>query len=198
MLSALSRLLEERDETLGHGARVATLAEAVAGRLGWEADRIAALRHGAYLHDIGKLAVSRAVLRKSGPLTEAELAEIRAHPRAGASFVLALRGAWLALPYVVYHHERWDGTGYPSRLSGESIPLGARLVAVADTFDAMTSPRPYTDRVGTEHAFTEIARCAGTQFDPAMVDVFLDVWARPARSMPRRRAWSGLARSLRR
>jgi putative nucleotidyltransferase with HDIG domain len=191
-------LLEERDETLGHGARVATLAEAVADRLGWEADRIASLRHGAYLHDIGKLAVSRAVLRKTDPLTEAELAEIRAHPRAGGSFVLALRGAWLALPYVVYHHERWDGTGYPSGLSGNSIPLGARLIAVADAFDAMTSPRPYTDAIGTDLAFAEIARCSGAQFDPAIVDVFLDVWDAPSRSTPRRRAWSGLARSLRR
>ena len=198
MLSALSRLLEERDETLGHGARVATLAEAVADRLGWEADRIASLRHGAYLHDIGKLAVSRAVLRKPGALTEAELAEIRSHPRAGGSFVLALRGAWLALPYVVYHHERWDGAGYPSKLSGESIPLGARLIAVADAFDAMTSPRPYTDAIGPDLAFAEIARCSGTQFDPAIVDVFLDVWSAAPRSMPRRRALSGLARSLRR
>jgi putative nucleotidyltransferase with HDIG domain len=198
MLSALSRLLEERDETLGHGARVATLAEAVAEQLDWDADRIDSLRRGAYLHDIGKLAVSRAVLRKPGPLTETELAEIRAHPRAGGSFVLALRGAWLALPYVVYHHERWDGAGYPARLSEEAIPLGARLIAVADAFDAMTSPRPYTDAVGTDRAFAEIARCSGTQFDPAIVDVFLDVWAASPRSMPRRRAWSGLARSLRR
>ena len=177
MLGSISRALEERDETRGHGARVATLAGPVAQRLGWEPERLSTLHFGAHLHDIGKLAVRRSVLRKPGPLTSAEEAEVRAHPRTGATLVLPLRGAWLALPYILFHHERWDGLGYPSGLRGCSIPLEARLIAVADAFDAMTSPRPYSTALSTEHALAEIARCAGTQFDPHLAELFLDVWA---------------------
>ena len=182
MLAAISRALEERDQTQGHGARVATLAEPVAQRLGWEPERIATLRVGAHLHDIGKLAVRRSVLRKPGPLTIAEEAEMRGHPRAGASLVLPLREGWLALPCVLFHHERWDGLGYPSGLRGSSIPLEARLIAVADAFDAMTSPRLYSAALSIDHALTEIGRCAGTQFDPAIAEVFLDVWSEHAAS----------------
>jgi HD-GYP domain-containing protein (c-di-GMP phosphodiesterase class II) len=188
MLGSISRALEERDQTQGHGARVATLAEPVAQRLGWEPDRLATLHFGAHLHDIGKLAVRRSVLRKPGPLTSAEEAEMRAHPRVGATFILPLRGAWLALPYVLFHHERWDGLGYPSGLRGRSIPLEARVIAVADAFDAMTSLRPYSTASSPECALTEIARCAGTQFDPAVADLFLDVWAEQAAGWRRRAA----------
>ncbi len=177
MLGSISRALEERDHSQGHGARVATLAEPVAQRLGWEAERLATLRFGAHLHDIGKLVVRRSVLRKPGPLTSAEETEIRAHPRAGATLVLPLRGAWAALPYVLFHHERWDGFGYPSGLSGRAIPLEARLIAVADAFDAMTSTRPYSAASSPERALAEIARCAGTQFDPHVAALFLDVWS---------------------
>jgi len=177
MLAAISRALEERDQTQGHGARVATFAEPVAERLGWEPERIATLRFGAHLHDIGKLAVRCSVLRKPGPLTRAEEAEMRVHPHAGASFVLPLREGRLALPCVLFHHERWDGLGYPSGLHGRSIPLEARLIAVADAFDAMTSPRPYSAALSIDHALAEIGRCAGTQFDPAVAELFLEVWA---------------------
>jgi HD-GYP domain-containing protein (c-di-GMP phosphodiesterase class II) len=177
MLAAISRALEERDQTQGHGARVAALAEPVAQRLGWEAHRIATLRFGAPLHDIGKVAIRREVLAKPGPLTREDRAEIRAHPRAGATLVLPLRSAWRALPYVFFHHERWDGSGYPIGLRGEAIPLEARLLAVADAFDAMTSPRPYRRALSTDHALTEVGRCAGTQFDPQVAEAFLQVWA---------------------
>src|SRR5438034_6493507 len=103
MLAAISRALEERDQTQGHGARVAALAEPVARRLGWDADRIATLRFGAPLHDVGKVTIRRDVLRKPGPLTADELAEIRIHPTAGAALVLPLRSARQALPYVLFH-----------------------------------------------------------------------------------------------
>jgi HD-GYP domain-containing protein (c-di-GMP phosphodiesterase class II) len=177
MLAVISRALEERDQTQGHGARVATLAEPIAKRLNWEQERIVTLRFGAFLHDIGKLAVRRAVLRKPGPLTPEEVVEMRAHPRAGASLILPVRGAWLALPYIFFHHERWDGTGYPSGLRCRSIPVEARLLAVADAFDAMTSPRPYGRTMPPELALAEIDRCAGAQFDPHIAELFLDVWA---------------------
>ncbi len=177
MLAEISRALEERDQTSGHGARVAALAEPVAERLGWDRERIASLRFGAPLHDIGKVTVRREVLGKAGPLTPDELVEIQHHPRAGAALVRPLRSARQALPYVLFHHEHWDGGGYPAGLHGRSIPLEARILAVADAFDAMTSPRPYRRPLSLRPALAEIARCAGTQFDPLVAEVFLEVWA---------------------
>ncbi|MGH3050935.1 MAG: HD-GYP domain-containing protein, partial [Gaiellaceae bacterium] len=109
MLASISRALEERDQTLGHGARVAALAEPVAVRLGWDRARIRSLRYAAPLHDIGKVRVRSEVLGKAGPLTLAEQDEIRRHPTAGARLVIPLRSARHALPYVLFHHERWDG-----------------------------------------------------------------------------------------
>jgi len=180
MLAAISRALEERDQTQGHGARVAALAEPIVRRLGWEAERIATLRFGALHHDIGKIAVRRDVLRKSGPLSLDELAEIRTHPSKGAELVRPLRAARHALPYVLFHHERWDGDGYPSRIRGDAIPLEGRLLAVADAFDAMTSPRPYRPALTHERALLELCSCAGSQFDPAITELFLEVWSEPA------------------
>jgi len=176
MLVAVVRALEERDQTQGHGARVAALAEPVARKLGWGPQRIAMLRHAAPLHDVGKVVVRVEVLRKPGPLSPEERAEMRTHPRAGASLVLLMRNARHLLPYVLLHHERWDGAGYPCGLGGESIPVEARLLAVADAFDAMTSMRPYRPMRPREEAFAELGREAGKQFDPQMVDAFLAVW----------------------
>lgn len=177
MLGSICRAVEERDHTQGHGARVAALAEPVAHRLGWEPERVAELRFAAPLHDIGKVTIRREVLRKPGPLTLEELAEIRSHPHAGAALVRPLRSARRALPYVLFHHEWWDGSGYPSGLRGRSIPLEARLLAVADAFDAMTSARPYRAPLSTERALAEVEGCAGTQFDPVVAEAFLEVWA---------------------
>jgi HD-GYP domain-containing protein (c-di-GMP phosphodiesterase class II) len=180
MLGAISRAIEERDQTQGHGARVAALAEPVARALGWDAERLAELRFGARLHDIGKVALRREVLYKPGPLTDEERDEIRNHPAAGAALVLPLGNARHALPYVLFHHERWDGGGYPSGLRGHAIPLEARVLAVADAFDAMVSTRPYRHALPVERALGEVRACAGTQFDPDVADVFLHIWGAPA------------------
>jgi HD-GYP domain-containing protein (c-di-GMP phosphodiesterase class II) len=177
MLDTISRALEARDNTQGHGARVAALAEPVARKLGWAEERIARLRFGAPLHDIGKVTVRQELLRHPGPLTLAEQIEIRVHPAAGAALVAPLRFARHALAYVLFHHERWDGGGYPSGLRGSAIPLEARLLGVADAFDAMTSARPYRAAISTDRALAEIAICAGSQFDPRVVDAFLQTWA---------------------
>jgi HD-GYP domain-containing protein (c-di-GMP phosphodiesterase class II) len=177
MLAAISRALEERDQTQGHGTRVAALAEPIAHQLGWNEDRLSALHFGAPLHDIGKVSVRRDVLLKSGPLTLEELAEIRVHPRAGAELVLPLRGARHALPYVLFHHEWWNGSGYPLGLRGRAIPLEARLLAIADAFDAMTSARPYRHALTHARALQEIDSCAGTQFDPQLALLFCETWA---------------------
>lgn len=184
MLATISRALEERDQTQGHGFRVAALAEPVARLLGWDDERIAALRFGAPLHDIGKVTVRGELLRKPGPLTLAELTEIRMHPTAGAALVAPLRSGRVALPYVLFHHERWDGSGYPAGIRGGAIPLEGRLLGVADAFDAMTSARPYRHALSTDRALAEIAICAGTQFDPVVAEAFLEVWAEHATAWP--------------
>jgi putative nucleotidyltransferase with HDIG domain len=178
ILSMLSRAIEARDPyTRGHSARVTELAEAVARRLGWSEDRLASLRVGGPLHDIGKLAVPPEVLRKKGRLDAGELAEIREHPEVGARILLRIAALSEALPYVLYHHERWDGTGYPSGKAGEEIPLEARVLAIADAFDAMTSDRPYRRALTQEEALAEVERCSGTQFDPDIARVFLELFA---------------------
>ncbi len=178
MLASISYALEKRDRMRGHGERVAALAEAIALRLGWDDERLARLRYSAPLHDIGKVAVPARVLAKRLPLDAEEIAQIRRHPLAGASLVRPIRSAHAALPYVLHHHERWDGNGYPNGLAGTTIPVEARVLAVADAFDAMTSPRPYRRSVPIERALDEVERCAGTQFDPDAAEAFLDVWER--------------------
>ena len=177
MLAALTEAMEARDPyTRGHSARVTALAEAVAARLGWEQTRLADLRLGGRLHDIGKLAVPARILRKPGPLDEAELAEVRTHPEAGARLLEGFTSARPALPYVLYHHERWDGGGYPSGRAGAEIPEEGRLLSVADAFDAMTSTRPYRRPLPAARALEEVERCAGSQFDPRLADAFLAAW----------------------
>lgn len=177
MLAELVRCLEERDHTEGHGARVAALAEPVARLLGWGPERIAMLRHAAPIHDVGKLVVRPDVLLKPGALSPTERDEMRVHPRAGASLVLPLPNARHVLPYVLLHHEHWDGGGYPCGLRGKSIPIEARLLAVADAFDAMTSDRPYRKALGAQRAVDEISRGAGSQFDPEVVTCLLELHA---------------------
>jgi HD-GYP domain-containing protein (c-di-GMP phosphodiesterase class II) len=176
-LLALSEAIEARDPyTRGHSARVAGMAHAVGLRLGCEEAELALLRLGGALHDVGKLVVSEAVLSKPGPLTAEELAEVRGHPEAGARMIALDRSLRPVLPAVLYHHERWDGLGYPTGRAGPDIPFEARILAVADCFDAMTSNRPYRAALPPSRAIDEVERCAGTQFDPDVALVFLDAW----------------------
>ena len=177
MLVSISRALEQRDSQLGHGARVSALAEPVAVRLGWDRERVRTLRTAAPLHDIGKVKVRPQVLTKPGPLTPQERQEIERHPAAGAQLVLPLRRYHATLPYVLFHHERWDGGGYPAGLSGRRIPAEARVLAVADSFDAMISERTYRRPLTHSEALAEVERGAGTQFDPVVAELFVEVWA---------------------
>jgi HD-GYP domain-containing protein (c-di-GMP phosphodiesterase class II) len=178
VLAALSQAIEARDPyTRGHSARVSALAVVIARRLGWRGSRLSGLRLGGLLHDVGKLNLDEAVLRKPGPLDEREYSEIKRHPLAGARLIRRLEALRPALPYILFHHERWDGSGYPSGRSGEQIPVGARIVAVADAFDAMTSPRPYRPPLPLRGALAQVAGGSGTQFDPRVVRAFLAAWS---------------------
>lgn len=176
-LLAFSRAVEARDPwSSGHAARVAALAEVVAARLGLDEDEVESLRVGAALHDIGKLAVSQDVLGKRGPLTEEEAEEVRSHPTLGARMLGLIEPFRHAVPCVLHHHERWDGRGYPEGRMGAEIPIGARILAVADAFDAMTSDRPYRPALAPERAVAELERCSGSQFDPEVVAAFVEAW----------------------
>jgi HD-GYP domain-containing protein (c-di-GMP phosphodiesterase class II) len=170
--------MEICDPGLGvHAARVTAHAEVIARRLGWDEDRLDELRLGAALHDVGKVALRHEVLHKPGRLDEDELAHVRAHPVEGAWLIAGVRSLVRALPYVLFHHERWDGKGYPTRRAGAEIPVEGRILALADAFDAMTSERPYRDTLSPEEAIGEVVRCAGTQFDPELARAFVDAWA---------------------
>ena len=159
----------------GHSARVTAYAEALGVRLGWDAGKLQEVRLGSFLHDLGKLTIDADVLAKPGPLDEAEWEQLRWHPTAGAFLIVGVSSFHRALPYVLFHHERWDGAGYPTGRAGDEIPIEARVLAVADAFDAMTSARPYREAVPVEVALAEIERCAGTQFDPDVAEALADL-----------------------
>jgi HD-GYP domain-containing protein (c-di-GMP phosphodiesterase class II) len=176
-LLALSEAVEACDPyTRGHSARVARMAYEVGIRLDCDESLLARLLLGGTLHDIGKLAVRCEVLNKPGPLTPDEVSEVRAHPEIGARIIGLDRDLRVAMPAVLHHHERWDGGGYPTGRAGASIPYEARILGVVDSFDAMTSDRPYRAALKLDEAAEEVDRCAGTQFDPDIAQAFLEAW----------------------
>ncbi len=181
-LSAFSGMLDARDsETEGHSQRVVAYAVAIGRELGLGKGDMAALEVGALLHDIGKVGVADAILRKNGPLTPEEWIEMRRHPEIGWNLASRIPFLHDASPLVRHHHERWDGKGYPDQLRGEDIPLIARVFAVADSFDAMISDRPYRRGLPLGDAISELQRGAGTQFDPHVIEAFLRLSAIPGR-----------------
>jgi putative two-component system response regulator len=172
-LTVLANAIEARDAyTRGHVERVCAYAAVIARELGCTEQELSDLEFGAILHDIGKIAVPETILSKPDRLTEEERREIRKHPEMGVSMVRDISYMALAIPCIQHHHERYDGDGYPNGLTGESIPLTARVLAVADTFDAIISDRPYRPARTPAEATTEIVQEAGRQFDPRVVDAF--------------------------
>ena len=170
--ASLARAVDERDAYTGrHSYVVGELAARVARLLGLGTEEVELVRLAGSLHDLGKLAVPEEILRKPGALTDAELLVLRRHPQIGFRMLRSL-GVEPVSQWVLHHHERWDGRGYPHGLGGEEIPLGSRILFVADAYDAMTSDRVYRPRVDHERAIAELERCAGTQFDPEVVAVF--------------------------
>jgi diguanylate cyclase (GGDEF)-like protein len=167
--ASLARAVDARDVYDGsHSERVAELAARVAERIGLPRDQIELTRLAASLHDLGKLAVPEEILRKPGPLTDAERLVLERHPQIGHRMLESL-GVDPVADWVLHHHERWDGDGYPERLEGDEIPLGARIIFVADAFDAMTNDRVYRRKLTVGAALAELESCSGTQFDPEAV-----------------------------
>jgi diguanylate cyclase (GGDEF)-like protein/putative nucleotidyltransferase with HDIG domain len=156
-----------------HSSAVAEYAAVVAAELGWSQTELGLLRMAAMLHDVGKVSVPDHILRKPGPLTPAEFAEVAKHPETGAAIIGRIGSLAPIVPWVRHAHERWDGSGYPDGLSGEAIPLASRILLVADAFDAMTSDRPYRRALSHDDALAELRKNAGSQFDPRCV-VILD------------------------
>lgn len=178
-LRTLGAALERRDDdTGGHTTRVVSISLRLARRLGWDEEQVKALRWGAYLHDLGKLAIPDVILHKRGPLDVAERQVIQTHTTVGYEMLQDLHFLPAeTLDLVRYHHERWDGTGYPASLRGQNIPETARLFSIVDVYDALSNARPYKAAWTRENALAEIRAQAGRQFDPQYVDAFLRMMA---------------------
>jgi len=184
-------LTDLNEETFGHSQLVAGYALLLAQELGIEnVKSLADVERGALLHDIGKIGIPEFILKKTTPLTFLEWKIIKEHPLVGFEIIKEFDFLAKAAQVVLYHHERFDGKGYPSGLAGEAIPLDARIFSIADTIDAMTSDRPYRKGRSLEEAIREVEKCAGTQFDPALVEVALSIpkadWLEAKRNTLRR------------
>ena len=172
-VATLAEAIEKRDPyTGGHVRRVVEISLILGEELGLNAEEIETLYLSAILHDVGKIGIRDVVLQKHGPLSPEEMAHIREHPEIGAEILARIKQLEGVIQAVRHHQERCDGLGYPEGLKGEEIPLASRVIAVADTFDAMTTDRPYRRRLSDDAAAQEIERGAGTQFDPDVVEAF--------------------------
>jgi putative two-component system response regulator len=176
-ITALAYALEAKDVyTSGHSQRVTDISVAIARHLGLDKETIEKIRLAGLVHDIGKIGVRESVLNKPGSLSDKEFRHVRLHSETGERILKPIVDDGEILKAVRHHHERYDGAGYPDGLKGEQIPQLARIIAVADTFDAMTSERPYRKAMTPQEACAEVERCRGTQFDPEAASAFLEVW----------------------
>ena len=175
-IQTLRYTVEAKDPyTRGHSDRVSEYSVLIGQKLGLSEDLIKTLRVGGLFHDIGKIGIPDSILLKESKLTDDEYSQIKNHPSIGAHILCNAEVFKDILPIVKHHHERYDGNGYPSKLKGEDIPYIARIAAVADTFDAMKSKRTYRNALPLDVVKEEIERCSGTQFDPNIAKVFLDI-----------------------
>lgn len=175
-VQSLAAALDAKDSyTHGHSRRVTGLALAIAREIGISENEINTLKHAALLHDIGKIGIAESILQKPSRLTDEEFDCIKSHPITGAHILESVEFLQSVCLQIKHHHERFDGKGYPGNLKGDKIPLGSRIIALADTYDAMTSTRPYRKGLSHETALEEIKNCAGSQFDPDIVDIFVKI-----------------------
>jgi HD-GYP domain-containing protein (c-di-GMP phosphodiesterase class II) len=175
-MKVLAQSIEEKDKyTKAHSERMIKNAELLVEKLGLPEYLKEPVKFAALLHDIGKIDIPDAILGKKAALAEAEQKQMKTHPARGAGLIKNIKFLKPVVPMILHHHERWDGKGYPKGLKGEEIPIGARIVCILDTFDAITSNRPYSDSRGKEWAIAELKECSGTQFDPEVVDAFIEI-----------------------
>ena len=173
-LLTLVNAIEMRDHyTVGHTWRVTNFSIEIAREMGWDDEQLKQVYMGGVLHDVGKIAIPDAILGKASRLTEEEFAQMKVHPERGARLLGDVEILQQYIPYCLSHHERYDGKGYPFGLKGEDIPIEGRIIAVADTFDAMTSNRPYRKGLDPEIAIQELEKNKGTQFDPDCADAMI-------------------------
>ena len=176
LTEALASAIDAKDgNTYGHSHRVGELAMVMGTHLRLDAAQIEELQIAAHLHDVGKIGIPDAILNKSARLTAEEFAVVQRHPVIGWQILRRISSFQQVARIVRHHHERFDGTGYPDRLCGTDIPLASRLIAVADSYDAMTSARSYRKAVSAKEAWQELCRCSGSQFDPEAVKAFRPV-----------------------
>jgi len=174
-IRALIHTIDAKDHyTYNHSNRVAQLSASIARVMGLPERSVMEVEHGASIHDIGKIGIVENILNKQGKLSEDEYEEIKKHPSIGCRIVKSIPFLEGAIPVILYHHERYDGTGYPCGLKGEHIPLNARIVMVADAIDAMLSVRPYRRALSVDQVMGELDKNSGTQFDPSIVDIVLN------------------------
>ena len=172
----MADVIDHRDPyTAGHSIRVSELATRIAQEMGLPWDEVQLIRAAARVHDLGKIEIDGNVLRKPGHFDDREWELMRRHPIVGAEIIARFPEFARGADYIRYHHERWDGQGYPYGLKGEEIPLGARIIAVADSYDAMATDRPYRKALSTDVIRRELARGAGVQWDPEVVAAFFRV-----------------------
>lgn len=176
VIFALALAVEAKDlYTEGHIWRLSHYSEQLAMAAGLPPEQVRAARYGGFLHDIGKIGVDDAILRKPEPLTPAEYHQLKQHPETGARIVAPMRFAREVAPIILGHHETWDGRGYPQGLRGEEIPIGARIVAIVDAYDAMTTDRPYRRALSRERALQRLRARRGVQWDPDLTAIFLEL-----------------------
>ncbi len=181
-IKALAAAIDAKDAyTKGHSERVTEYAVKVAKELGLSGDDIYHVMYGAILHDIGKIGIDEKILRKPEPLSRNEYRQMKRHPQIGAGILSSIKVLEPVIPVVLHHHERFDGTGYPSGLRGEEIPIGARIVGVVDAYDALTSSRPYSSSTGMCQAVEALQQEAGKQFDPRVLQTLVAVLGREVR-----------------
>lgn len=182
-LQSLIAAIEARDSyTQQHSTRVTELSIRTAKKLGCSQDELDTIKFAGILHDIGKISISDSILLKKGRLTEEEMEVVKTHPIIGERILQPLGLLPVEKSIVRHHHERWDGNGYPDGLKGNKIPLLARVISVADSYDAMTSNRPYRSAKADGEAIEELVRCSGTQFDKDIVDAFREIYL--SKSLP--------------
>jgi len=169
-------LIDEVDGyTAEHSRLVAEYAELIALKLGLDSKSVSTIRKAAKLHDVGKIRVPNDVLKKTGKYTPEDYEAMKTHTTHGHQLLLQIDYLKEAAPIVLHHHERWDGQGYPNKLKGEDIPIGSRIIAVCESYDTMTMVRPYKKNLTKEQALQELIHNKGTQFDPQVVDTFLEI-----------------------